>query len=555
MKYLHCILFILFCKYATAQSLSINTDGSTANISALLDVKSTTKGLLLPRMTKAQKNAIATPASGLLVYQTGPDSIGFQYYNGTQWLWLDPLSSNSWKLTGNAGTNITNHFLGTTDDVPLTFRQNNSGVGFLNFYNVFFGNSAGRKNIQNLPASGLQNVAIGNGALDESIKGNGQVAIGAGALADDTTETYVSPAFREPNTAVGYLAMYHNVRGFGNTSLGSLSGLNITDGNYNTAAGVRSLSKADFFIVPNSSSYNAAFGFEALLKVNNADSNAAFGYRALQNNSSGSNNVAIGTQAMDGNTSGNFNTVIGHNADVGSGFLSFATAIGANARVDTSNAIVLGTGPSNIANVGIGTTKPKRLLHLKTGPSFAADFNVNTALLLESSTTNNIEFSSPSTSSTSIISSTNLTAIRSRIAFEPDSSIRFSSGASLFKVMILANNGNLGINTTTPSAKLDVNGTFNLGANGTVNSALIRETVNVDVGSIPANGELDVIIPVANVTTNAVVSVSPSADLLSGIIIAWARVSSPGNVKVRFRNLTGGAINPAAMDFYISALQ
>jgi len=59
---------IFFVVTAMAQSFSINTDGSTANASAILDVKSTTKGLLLPRMTKTQKNAIATPATGLLVF-------------------------------------------------------------------------------------------------------------------------------------------------------------------------------------------------------------------------------------------------------------------------------------------------------------------------------------------------------------------------------------------------------------------------------------------------------------------------------------------------------
>ncbi|MBU9936793.1 MAG: hypothetical protein KTQ13_09085, partial [Ferruginibacter sp.] len=64
---------------STAQSFAINTDGSTANASALLDVKSTDKGMLVPRMSKAQRNAIATPATGLLVFQNAPDSIGFYY--------------------------------------------------------------------------------------------------------------------------------------------------------------------------------------------------------------------------------------------------------------------------------------------------------------------------------------------------------------------------------------------------------------------------------------------------------------------------------------------
>jgi hypothetical protein len=71
-----------------AQSFTINTDGTTAHASAMLDIKSTTKGLLIPRLTKTEKNNVASPATGLLIYQTGPDSVGFYYYQGNQWNWL-----------------------------------------------------------------------------------------------------------------------------------------------------------------------------------------------------------------------------------------------------------------------------------------------------------------------------------------------------------------------------------------------------------------------------------------------------------------------------------
>jgi hypothetical protein len=57
----------------------------TADPSAMLDVTSTNKGFLAPRMTAAQRTAIATPATGLLVYQTDATT-GFWYYNGTVWV-------------------------------------------------------------------------------------------------------------------------------------------------------------------------------------------------------------------------------------------------------------------------------------------------------------------------------------------------------------------------------------------------------------------------------------------------------------------------------------
>jgi hypothetical protein len=67
-----------------AQGVGINSDGSPADSSAMLDVKSTNKGLLTPRMTAGQRGSIASPAAGLMVYQTDAPA-GFYYYNGTTW--------------------------------------------------------------------------------------------------------------------------------------------------------------------------------------------------------------------------------------------------------------------------------------------------------------------------------------------------------------------------------------------------------------------------------------------------------------------------------------
>lgn len=108
-----------------AQSLAINTDGSTANSSALLDIKSTTKGLLIPRLTKTEKDNITTPAIGLLIYQTGPDSTGFYFYQNSQWNWItDSKKSDTayWSQYGNANTNPPPNF-------PFGVNNNNSYLG------------------------------------------------------------------------------------------------------------------------------------------------------------------------------------------------------------------------------------------------------------------------------------------------------------------------------------------------------------------------------------------------------------------------------------------
>jgi hypothetical protein len=67
--------------------MALNTTGAAANSSAMLDVSSSTKGVLVPRMLSSLRTAIASPATGLLVYQTDPPA-GFYQYNGSGWVSL-----------------------------------------------------------------------------------------------------------------------------------------------------------------------------------------------------------------------------------------------------------------------------------------------------------------------------------------------------------------------------------------------------------------------------------------------------------------------------------
>jgi hypothetical protein len=74
MKKVVTILFLfLIAGFNVIAQVGINTDNSTPDASAILDVKSTTKGLLVPRMTQTQIGEIALPANGLVVYCTTDD--------------------------------------------------------------------------------------------------------------------------------------------------------------------------------------------------------------------------------------------------------------------------------------------------------------------------------------------------------------------------------------------------------------------------------------------------------------------------------------------------
>lgn len=122
-KFLLLFIFPCWISVSHAQSFAINTDGSAAHNSALLDVKSTAKGMLVPRMTKAQRDAIAAPANGLMVYVNAPDTTGFSFYDGTAWKWMEE-KGNGWMLSGNIGTNPLTHYIGTNDTSDLSFRVN-----------------------------------------------------------------------------------------------------------------------------------------------------------------------------------------------------------------------------------------------------------------------------------------------------------------------------------------------------------------------------------------------------------------------------------------------
>jgi len=64
---------------------SVTAGASSKATSAVLQADSTSKGFLPPRMTKTQRNAISSPATGLVVYQTD-NTPGLRAYNGTHWV-------------------------------------------------------------------------------------------------------------------------------------------------------------------------------------------------------------------------------------------------------------------------------------------------------------------------------------------------------------------------------------------------------------------------------------------------------------------------------------
>jgi trimeric autotransporter adhesin len=287
-------LFILLAFFAGIKSytqVGINTP--MPNSSAMLDVVSTSKGMLIPRLTKAQKNAVATPATGLLIYQNAPDSTGFYYYDGAKWVWLISQVNNiindttAWKPQGNAGTTAS-HFFGTTDNRPLTFKQNNKQVGRVDASNrnASWGSGAG------LVSTAWGPVSIGDSA---NAYGTGQATVNIGYLAGKTNNSNsgiaIGNAAAELNTSPGIA-----IGAFSQQLQGSASNLSI---------GQRSLSSGS------TGGENIAIGDYSLKSNTTGSGNIAIGASAFQLNKSGNNNVALGRYASYNDTTGSFNIAIG----------------------------------------------------------------------------------------------------------------------------------------------------------------------------------------------------------------------------------------------------
>jgi hypothetical protein len=354
-------MLILCITKIHAQSVSINTDGSPADSSALLDLSSTSGGLLIPRMTLAQRDMINAPATGLVIYQTG-DEEGFYFYTGVSWSNL-VQRENAWCVGGNSGTDPDAHFIGTTDSMPLRFRVNNTwagGIGGMeeNSYlginagysntignsNTGFGsyalysNTTGYNNTANgrealyANTNGISNTAVGTESLFSNTNGNYNTALGKGALWSNLSGNYNSAIGSDAllanttggsNTATGAVALISNTTGYWNTATGTASMFTNTTGYYNTATGTNAL------YYNTSGHRNTANGNDALFENTTGYRNTAIGYASLLRNSTGYENTAIGGSSLYWNTSGSANTATGNYALFSNTTGIFNTAIGA----------------------------------------------------------------------------------------------------------------------------------------------------------------------------------------------------------------------------------
>ncbi len=341
-----------------AQGVSVNGSGTAPDASAMLDIQSTSKGVLIPRMTTAQRTGITTPATGLLVFDTNTAS--FWYRHSTGWKELtddfhglrDADNDTKVQVEESPDEDVIRFDIGGDEALVINKSTQgatrldvgpelnliigrNAGLTSFSGWNTFVGPNAGQFN-----TTGQNNVFVGYRAGEDNAAQNRNVFIGTESGANNIGGF---------NTFAGYRTGYVNSTGHSNVFLGNEAGVQNTTGFRNTfigyVAGHNNEITDENTFVGNSAGYN-----------NEADRNTFLGYEAGMANRTGLYNVVLGGEAAGTNLSnrdmGNGNSIIGYEAGQVANGLTENVLLGYRAGYSMTN------GLRNIfigANSGLNT--------------------------------------------------------------------------------------------------------------------------------------------------------------------------------------------------------
>ena len=315
------INIILYIFLSSIQGLyaqvAINSTGSDPDASSIIDISSTDKGVLIPRMTTTQRTTIASPATGLLVYETTTKS--FWFYNGAKW--IQKLSKSNQTGTLSDNDNDTKVIVNPTTD-NISFFQNN-GTRFQLY-----------ENAANIPI----------------LHCNSNHAI-IGQYAGKNNSQY------HFNSFMGYSAGLTNVNGVSNVFFGTNAGLLSTNDQnvmigFNTGNSITANRRNTIIGASAGNSFSnqngVAFGYQA---GNNASKGCFFGYQV------GTNFSTEGVY-ID-NTSTNKPLIAGTTSEItinGGLILEGNLSIGSSSLAKTGFTGASGINIGTDGNVAIGTT-------------------------------------------------------------------------------------------------------------------------------------------------------------------------------------------------------
>ncbi len=360
------LLTILFLQTAKGQNIFPSTGAAgigtvSPNASSLLEIKSTSQGILIPRMTKTKRDAIVSPAEGLLIYQNN-STPGFYYYNGSAWTSVSPNSANNTLSNLASPTAVNDNLLPMTDSSVNLGSADSSWKslylkgkiyigGVPNIYvvssNDFFAGPNAGSNLAYL--YGQRNTGIGTNAL--LYGGYSNAAVGWDAMQTDSLGSY--------NAALGVLSLANNVSGNENAAAGNAAMYKNETGSYNTGIGSAALSGNI------SGNNNVAVGAYALYFSSYSQNNTGVGYYSLHSSTTGQNNTSLGYNAGSNIKTGSGNIFIGYNTNCGTGgAITNSTAIGNDVTITANNSFVLGS--ADITSWGFGVAAGTRAVKVGT---------------------------------------------------------------------------------------------------------------------------------------------------------------------------------------------
>lgn len=389
-----------------AQNSNVGIGTLTPHPSALLEIASKNQGLLTPRLTTAQRLAIAFPADGLLVYDLTVQC--FFYYSGAAAAWVSACpAAMVTGPTGPTGLSGANGYTGPTGATGLNGITGPTGVAGIvgpTGPTGANGSTGATGNAGPIGATGVAG-ATGNTGATGPAGMNGQNGLdgldgmdgppGPTGPAGSPNAWYrngntgniigtnflgnidnVDLQFRVNNvqagiienndnlsTGIGYNTLVNETPNHFNSSVavGYEAMLHNTSGTANVGVGFRAL------LANTSGLVNTAVGSIALFSNTIGSNNTAVGREALGANTTGSTNCGLGSFTLMGNTTGSGNTALGYGADVTVDGLTNVTVIGSYALASQSNTLILGAwgnlgGVPIYTRVGIGTGTPTAML-------------------------------------------------------------------------------------------------------------------------------------------------------------------------------------------------
>jgi hypothetical protein len=357
--------------------------------------------------------------------------------------------NNYWGTNGNAGTSSATNFIGTTDAQDVVFKRNNEFSGLISQNTTAFGDSA----LNAAAPLGNLTTAIGSYALSKYTGGNWNTAVGHSALRNMTTSYW--------NTAVGAEALSSFINsGSDNTALGAMSYKFLTAGTQNVAVGT-----------------------DAGKHQTGGNNNTLVGAAAMfyATNKTTSNNTGVGKEVFS-RTNGNNNTALGYgiwDTYDGDSSIFIGSRVGPRAGTSVNKQLNIGDwiyGVSGKIGIGAASTNPTNQLQVSGANATMFDaagfYNTNAyGLGSPSETRINIgKIENGNLQSLGAISALPTTADNST-----EGNLKFYSrtGSALVERMTVSNLGNVGIGTTSPIAKLHIQGTSG------INRSLLFDTSEI----------------------------------------------------------------------------